>query len=461
MATQVQLRRGTSAENDAFTGALGEVTVDTTNNTLRVHDGSTAGGFPVAPSSTTASKDLDNLSDTGKANISAQGTYDSGATYNAGTVGKAIQGKANIDMDNLTATGANIANWSHNVSNCITEIPQDINLTLSNGTLTLKAGSKVYVPNGSGVFDVVNITTDKTTNASANGEYMYFINTSGNLQRWALSDCFSGTTAPTSVHYPMWYDTTNNIIKSSDDYGTTWTGKFSLPIAIVTISNGAISSIDQVFNGFGYIGSTVFCLPGVKGLIPNGRNVDGTLKNTALNVSNVITTTFTGTAKTILALKTNVVIEGNGIWYDATNNYIYYSSGSTSPEFCLPIATATLTSGVISNFHPKNNFQAVDYSDAAYLAMPSLRYTDLTLGSTGTIYTAPADGYFTINKAGIDGEWLYLRNTYSELTISNLYSASLNARLFMPVASGQTVQIQYSASGTTNMFRFVYANGVK
>jgi len=45
MATQVQFRRGSSAENDAFTGALGEVTVDTTNDSLRIHDGSTAGGF--------------------------------------------------------------------------------------------------------------------------------------------------------------------------------------------------------------------------------------------------------------------------------------------------------------------------------------------------------------------------------------------------------------------------------
>ena len=44
MAVQVQLRRGTSSQNDSFTGAAGEVTVDTTNQTLRVHDGSTAGG---------------------------------------------------------------------------------------------------------------------------------------------------------------------------------------------------------------------------------------------------------------------------------------------------------------------------------------------------------------------------------------------------------------------------------
>jgi len=48
MAKQVQLRRGTTSEHSTFTGAVGEVTVDTTKDTLVVHDGSTAGGIPLA-----------------------------------------------------------------------------------------------------------------------------------------------------------------------------------------------------------------------------------------------------------------------------------------------------------------------------------------------------------------------------------------------------------------------------
>ena len=48
MSTQVQYRRGTGAQNDAFTGALAEITVDTTNGTLRVHNGVTAGGSNIA-----------------------------------------------------------------------------------------------------------------------------------------------------------------------------------------------------------------------------------------------------------------------------------------------------------------------------------------------------------------------------------------------------------------------------
>ena len=47
VATQVKRRRGTTAENDAFTGAEGEITVDTEKHELRVHDGVTVGGFKI------------------------------------------------------------------------------------------------------------------------------------------------------------------------------------------------------------------------------------------------------------------------------------------------------------------------------------------------------------------------------------------------------------------------------
>lgn len=48
MSKQIQLRRGNTAQHTTFTGAVGEVTVDTDKDTLVVHDGSTAGGFPLA-----------------------------------------------------------------------------------------------------------------------------------------------------------------------------------------------------------------------------------------------------------------------------------------------------------------------------------------------------------------------------------------------------------------------------
>jgi hypothetical protein len=48
MATAIQFRRGTTAQHSSFTGLVGEITVDTDLDTLRVHDGSTAGGSRLA-----------------------------------------------------------------------------------------------------------------------------------------------------------------------------------------------------------------------------------------------------------------------------------------------------------------------------------------------------------------------------------------------------------------------------
>ena len=51
MAKLLKLRRGTTSDHNSFTGAEGEVTVDTTKDTLVVHDGSTQGGHPLAKAS--------------------------------------------------------------------------------------------------------------------------------------------------------------------------------------------------------------------------------------------------------------------------------------------------------------------------------------------------------------------------------------------------------------------------
>lgn len=51
MATQVQIRRGTTAEHATFTGAVAELTVDTDKDVVVVHDGTTAGGHPLIKAS--------------------------------------------------------------------------------------------------------------------------------------------------------------------------------------------------------------------------------------------------------------------------------------------------------------------------------------------------------------------------------------------------------------------------
>ena len=53
MPTVLQFRRGTTTQNNNFTGTAGELSVDTTIDTVRVHDGSTAGGFEITQNTAT------------------------------------------------------------------------------------------------------------------------------------------------------------------------------------------------------------------------------------------------------------------------------------------------------------------------------------------------------------------------------------------------------------------------
>ena len=48
MTRILQIRRGTSAQHNNFTGLNGEITMDTTNKTIRIHDGETLGGIAMA-----------------------------------------------------------------------------------------------------------------------------------------------------------------------------------------------------------------------------------------------------------------------------------------------------------------------------------------------------------------------------------------------------------------------------
>ena len=78
MAIEIKFRRGTATQHNSFTGANGEITVDTTNKTLRVHDGVTTGGTRLAKFSEIATANL--LSVTTNIVPQANITYDLGTS---------------------------------------------------------------------------------------------------------------------------------------------------------------------------------------------------------------------------------------------------------------------------------------------------------------------------------------------------------------------------------------------
>jgi len=76
MATQLQFRRGNTAQTAVFTGAVAEITVDTDLNTLVVQDGVTAGGHYIARAGDTQS--AYDQANTGT--VLAQASYDQANT---------------------------------------------------------------------------------------------------------------------------------------------------------------------------------------------------------------------------------------------------------------------------------------------------------------------------------------------------------------------------------------------
>jgi|688.fasta_scaffold24587_6 hypothetical protein len=107
MAIQVQLRRGTTSQNNAFTGAVGEITVDTTINTVRVHDGTTAGGTALV--STDGAQTLTNKTLTSP---TIQGVGLVSITGNI--TGGNVTATANVTGGNLITTG--IASVTGNIT---------------------------------------------------------------------------------------------------------------------------------------------------------------------------------------------------------------------------------------------------------------------------------------------------------------------------------------------------------
>jgi len=391
--------------------------------------------------------------------------------YNSGEVLESLNNKLDRDFNNMAVNSVNFAKYSNNVTNCITEIPQDIKLELVDGTLTLKAGSKIRIPNGKNLDDslkfdeFINETDIICTFDNTNQKMVFFHPEKTVLWHCnASSQQFSGDTQPTTS-WGYWYDTKNNIIKHTIN-GSDWTTGFSLPLCIATGNdNGIATSIDQVFNGFGYIGSTVFALPNVKGLIPNGRNEDGTLNSIEFITQgvNIETRADYGTNTRVIKIGSDYIsgMAEQNYTYDEVNNYNYEINNLRN---CAILGKLVTTDNVITSFVMPTTFHTVAHSDSSWLSglgMPSNRYIDLKFGATGTSYTAPANGWFYFKRAS-DGTntSLSLENNTKGYMVETTTSLA-NPSILLPVVKNDVVRMWWINGATDNVLRFYYAEGEK
>ena len=191
-------------------------------------------------------------------------------------------------------------------TNCITSMPQDINIEYNpeDFTFTVKTGSKLFYGTSS-ISSSSSITNDTNSKNAAilgsinNGEKVFI--------------CYNST-ASNLILIP------ENKIVENDTFsliGTT----FSLPLGTYWAldSTGAVSNINQIFNGFGYYGRNIFITPGIKYLIPNGYTPSSSYNSITRETSNGQITTITSLAN---------ILSGTNVWLinDAKlseSNYVF------------------------------------------------------------------------------------------------------------------------------------------
>ena len=110
MAKRVQRRRGSTTEHNSFTGAEGEVTVDTTIDTLVVHDGSTPGGHPLGKA------DGSNLDLTNQIGIIQLNVADGQAGWFLKTDGAGTLSFAEVDVGGTALGGSKLGGTINNAT---------------------------------------------------------------------------------------------------------------------------------------------------------------------------------------------------------------------------------------------------------------------------------------------------------------------------------------------------------
>ena len=169
MPTVVQFRRGTTTQNNNFTGAAGEISVDTTLDTIRVHDGSQAGGFALTGNAAMIGYVTNAVS---TANVGMVGFVGSSVTTAnigmVGFVGSSVT-TANIGMigfvglaNTITATGITRSNLAMKgyVDNEISTIPP--------GYSNVQVAT--FLPTYTGEVKLASITKSGTSNVGNIGQ---------------------------------------------------------------------------------------------------------------------------------------------------------------------------------------------------------------------------------------------------------------------------------------------------
>lgn len=146
---ELQLRRGTETENSTFTGKMAEPVFVTTDNSIRIHDGETPGGYKCVMHHELASLLLDMVYPVGSRYISSRNV--SPADFLGGEWSKITSGRvmvsANDEYEAGTTGGASGVSYTPSGTVGETVLSVDQIPSHNHGASTDIQGSHSHIPN--------------------------------------------------------------------------------------------------------------------------------------------------------------------------------------------------------------------------------------------------------------------------------------------------------------------------
>jgi len=217
MSTQVQFRRGTTTQNNAFTGANGEISIDTDVKTIRLHDGTTGGGASIMMNTTTAQTALNKTFSTGSVWTGnsvglAYGGTGSSLTGVAGAV--AYSGSSGLGLSAAGTSGQILVSGG-------TNSPVWVNassVTAGNATTATSASN---ITGGSAGQLLIQSDTSVTSfiTAGASGTFLQSAG-AGYSPTWAAGQVTLGSTAVSLGGTVTTFSGLTNLIMGNGSYGT-------------------------------------------------------------------------------------------------------------------------------------------------------------------------------------------------------------------------------------------------
>lgn len=170
------------------------------------------------------------------------------------------------------------------------------------------------------------------------------------------------------------------------------------------------------------------------------------------------------TKGTIFCEKTKIYINDEVYldFMDAQANSLLTNSGCTKVDTDPMAVLSVIDDGESLNFADKglSNLTNTGKIAIAHNAMPSSTYIDLTVGASGTTYTAPEDGYFAaVSNVGTGESWFVLHNSITGLGSYCQCPVGFDLqKVFIPASKGDVITFDYGGV-TVKFLHFIYANG--